>query len=64
MPTVKESVCCKENRTFSLKMKENSCIINLRSFEKLCLDREVLEIVLALTCDFLREQLPNDISNR
>ena len=64
MPTVKESVCCKENPTFSLEMKESLCIINLGSFEKLCLDREVLEVVLASTCDFIGEQLPNDISNR
>ena len=46
MATEKESVCCKEVREIALKMETHVCITDHPSFERVCLDSEVLQTAL------------------
>ena len=46
MATEKESVCCKEVWEITLKMGTQVCITEHPSFERVCLDSEVLQTAL------------------
>ena len=46
MATEQESVCCKEVREIALKVEPHACITEHPSFERVCLDSEVLQTAL------------------
>ena len=46
MATEKESICCKEVWEITLKMETHVCITDHPSFERVCLDPEVLQTAL------------------
>ena len=51
MDTAREAVCCKEIREAMDKMGSNVCITTHASFERVCLDREVLRTALVAMSD-------------
>ena len=66
MPTEVENVCCSEIKSLrdKLKDKEATCVTNLSSFSKLCLDTEVLEVLTSTLKDFLGESNTSQLTNR
>ena len=65
MPTEVENVCCSEIKSLrdKLKDKEATCVTNLFSFSKLCLDTEVLEVLTSALKDFLGESNTSQLTN-
>ena len=51
MATVKETVCCREIREATDRMGSNVCITAHLSFERVCLDMEVLRTALVAMSD-------------
>ena len=68
MPTVEESLCCRENEPAVSKMEsmqQPSCITLSERFGTLCLNQDVLTLALMTIHDTLRNgQLENNIQNR
>ena len=64
MPTYRENVCCRSVQALKEKLKDESCISKTASFEKMCLDVEVLEMLLSAINDLAAEELPRQLRNR
>ncbi|XP_033101508.1 P2X purinoceptor 7-like [Anneissia japonica] len=65
MPKEKECLCCHEGEDFSEKMTDVDCILKNESFKKVCLDKEILEVVFASRKELLGEGINHDeLNNR
>ncbi|XP_033099836.1 P2X purinoceptor 7-like [Anneissia japonica] len=65
MPSRIESVCCLENVDICRKMDDvNTCIVLKDNYKKLCLDKEVLEVLMSSIKEVVGEDLREPISNR
>ena len=64
MSTDKESVCCRELDEAHSKIGDHSCITCNSSFERVCLDSEVLQTALVAMRDVRFEDYQNPIPQR
>ena len=65
MPTESECICCLEKDAVCQKMNSDvECITKHNSFFKVCLDKEVLEIIMVSIKEVIGEDLHEPISNR
>ena len=59
-----ENICCTRVAAVNQKMESHKCITFSSSFAKLCLDIEVLELLLTSLNDFYGRSTNNHLSNR
>lgn len=62
MATLIECECCSENEAVGSKMGEARCIVNSGSFDKMCRDPEVLEVMMSALKEVVGEDLRDPIS--
>jgi len=65
MSTDIENICCRENSALSDKLDAGViCKTNSSSFFKLCLDKEVLEVLIFALKDFIGESTIAQLTSR
>ena len=64
MPSLIENKCCRGVQIIQQKLINEKCITSTPSFNKLCLDTEVLEVLMCSVKQIIGENLEQHISNR
>ena len=64
MQSLIENKCCRGVQIIQQKLINEKCITSTPSFNKLCLDTEVLEVLMCSVKQIIGENLEQQISNR
>ena len=64
MPSDVENLCCSEAIAVKQKLQSHKCITSSKSFAKICLDVEVLQVSTTAMIDFIGETINAELNNR
>ena len=67
MPSAFENLCCnqmKEELSCKLNGRTEKCVSQISSFNKMCLDKEILEVLMTAMKNAVAEWLESGITNR
>ena len=63
MSSVMENQCCTENSVAANELQDCSCVTQLAKFSKLCLDKDVLKLLMCSINEIIGENV-DEITNR
>ena len=64
MPSDVENLCCSEVAAVKQKLQSHKCITFSSSFAKICLDVDVLQVLITALSDFIGETINAELCNR
>ena len=66
MPSAFENLCCNQIKELSCKLNGSTerCVTQISSFKKMCLDKEILEVLMTAMKNAVAEWLESGITNR